>query len=596
VTHKSIEDAVRDLEAHGHLVRIRDAVDPYLEMAYIQRRIYSEKGPAVLFENVKGSKFPAVSNLFGTLDRCHFMFRRTLAGAKSVIAAKADPAHVLKNPSALLKLPGTLFHALPQKRWSGSVLSNETTIDQIPQIQGWPKDGGAFITLPQVFTEDPRRAGVMHANVGMYRVQLGGNDYVRNKEIGLHYQIHRGIGVHHHAAIHMKKPLPVSIFVGGPPAHTLAAIMPLPEGLSEVVFAGMLAGRGFRYTRRGPFVISSDADFCITGFIEGEKLEGPFGDHLGYYSLAHDFPCLKVANVYHRANAIWPFTSVGRPPQEDTSFGAMIHELTAPMVPVSIPGVQALHAVDEAGVHPLLMAVGTERYVPYQSRAPREILTQAHAILGFGQASLAKYLFIAAHEDKPNIHDIPKFFQHMLQRVRWQRDLHFSTNTTIDTLDYSGQGLNQGSKLVVAAAGEPWRDLPESWSCALPQDLQEPMVVFPGVAVITAPPFLNYDIAAQQFDVWGKAFAECPMPLIVMVDRSSDCKNLADWLWVTFTRSNPSHDVYGVGSFQKFKHWGCEGALMIDARTKPHHAPGLVDDPIVKERMDKMWDRWFSGA
>ena len=232
--------------------------------------------------------------------------------------------------------------------------------------------------------------------------------------------------------------------------------MPLPEGLSELLFAGMLAGRRFRYAMLDGYLISADADFCITGTVTtATKPEGPFGDHLGYYSLAHNFPVMTVDRVYHRNNAVWPFTVVGRPPQEDTSFGALIHGITAPMVPVSLPGVKALHAVDEAGVHPLLLCIGHERYVPYDQRQPMELLTQANAVLGFNQCSLAKYLLIAAAEDNPDldVNDLEAFFQHLLERLDLSRDLHFHTNVTMDTLDYSGPSLNRGSKLVMAAAG-----------------------------------------------------------------------------------------------------------------------------------------------
>ena len=294
----------------------------------------------------------------------------------------------------------------------------------------------------------------------MYRIQLAGNDYA-DDEAGMHYQIHRGIGIHHTAAAGRGEPLPVSVFVGGPPAHTLAAVMPLPEGLSELLFAGMLAGRRFGWTRRPDgFVVSADADFTITGFVDpGRTLpEGPFGDHLGYYSLAHPFPVLRVTSVTHREGAVWPLTVVGRPPQEDTTFGQLIHEITGPMVPTSLPGVHSLHAVDAAGVHPLLLAVGSERYAPWGERRPQELWTIANAILGFGQCSLAKYLFLAAREKTTRTSPpptSPRMFDHILRRVDLASDLHFQTRTTMDTLDYSGTGLNAGSKLIVAGAGPP---------------------------------------------------------------------------------------------------------------------------------------------
>ncbi|MEM7263980.1 MAG: UbiD family decarboxylase, partial [Planctomycetota bacterium] len=357
--YRSLRDCVLDLEAHGHLRRVTEEVDPHLEMAEIQRRAYLAEAPALLFENVKGCRFPAVSNLFGTMDRCRLIFRSTLERVQQIVQIKADPANALRSPLRYLRTPFTALCSLPRRaRLRLPVLHGETSVQDLPQIVSWPDDGGPFITLPQVYTENPAAPGIMKSNLGMYRVQLGGNEYEAGREIGLHYQIHRGIGPHHAAAVERGEPLRASIFVGGPPAHTLAAVMPLPEGLSELLFAGMLAGRRFRYSERDGYRISADADFCITGDIDPRRTlpEGPFGDHLGYYSLAHPFPVLRVHKVWHRKGAIWPFTAVGRPPQEDTSFGQLIHEITAPMVPKEVPGLQALHAVDAAGVHPLLLA------------------------------------------------------------------------------------------------------------------------------------------------------------------------------------------------------------------------------------------------
>lgn len=598
--YASLAQCVVDLERHGHLVRIDTEVDPHLQMAEIQRRVYAAGGPALLFTRVKGSPFPALSNLFGTLERCRFIFRDTLERVERVIELKARPEVALRAPWRYWWAPLYGLRSLPRRVRSGPVLAHQTTLDALPQIVSWPDDGGPFVTLPQVYTEDPRRRHPLSSNLGMYRVQLGGNDYEPGREVGLHYQIHRGIGVHHGAAIERGERLPVSIFVGGPPAHTFAAVMPLPEGLSELVFAGMLAGRRFRTIRRDDAVLAADADFCIVGSIDPRrtKPEGPFGDHLGYYSLAHEFPVMEVEAVYHRPGAIWPFTTVGRPPQEDTTFGEMIHEITGPMVPVSIPGLHAMHAVDRAGVHPLLLAVGSERYVPYGERVPRELLTIANAVLGFGQASLAKVLLIAAREDDERLDpdDVARFFEHVLERFDPTRDLHFQTRTTIDTLDYSGTGLNEGSKLVLAAAGRPKRKLARSLptDLVMPEGFGPPVLALPGVLAVGGP---RYESAPDAARTLADAFAargqldtlDTPIAWIVLVDDPEFVgRSLDNFLWVTFTRCNPSHDVQGVGAFIEHKHWGCRGALVIDARSKPHHAPPLVEDPTVTRSVDEL--------
>jgi 4-hydroxy-3-polyprenylbenzoate decarboxylase len=481
-------------------------------------------------------------------------------------------------------------------------------IDEIPQIRHWPMDGGAFVTLPQVYSEDIDRPGIMHANLGMYRIQLSGNQYAMNKEIGLHYQLHRGIGVHQTKANRKGQPLKVSVFVGGPPSHTVSAVMPLPEGISEMTFAGVLGNRRFRYAYDDGFCISTDADFVITGEVyPGEnKPEGPFGDHLGYYSLTHDFPLMRVHKVYARKNAIWPFTVVGRPPQEDTSFGALIHEMTGSAIPKEIPGVKEVHAVDAAGVHPLLLAVGSERYTPYApTKQPAELLTIANHILGTGQLSLAKFLFITADDEQHvTTHHIEHYFRYVLERIHLDRDVHFHTHTTIDTLDYSGTGLNTGSKVVFAAYGTPIRQLateiPEALH-AIP-GVQNMKMVMPGVVAIQTQPFTTAEHAAKEIGTWDSALQPStsnlqPVPLIIWCDDADfTAATLNNFLWVSFTRSNPSHDIHGIGAFQLNKHWGCTGPLIIDARKKPHHAPALEPDPAVEKRIDTLFAKGGSLA
>jgi 4-hydroxy-3-polyprenylbenzoate decarboxylase len=603
--YANLRSCLADLERTRQLVRIDREVDPYLEMAEIHRRVYAAGGPAILFTTVKGCEFPAVSNLFGTLARTRYLFRDTLAAVRHLVELKVDAAAFWKAPWRYRDVPGTLLHALPQFVRDGPILAHETTLRQLPQLVCWPKDGGPFVTLPQVYTEDADQPGWRHSNLGMYRVQLGGNSYAPDRQAGLHYQIHRGIGVHHAAAIRKGVPFRVNVSIGGPPALAMAAVMPLPEGMPELIFAGALGGRRLRLVvppssdGQPRLPIPAEADFCIVGTVDPDKVlpEGPFGDHLGYYSLTHDFPVLNVEHVYHRPGAIWPFTVVGRPPQEDTSFGQFIHELTGPIIPTVLAGIHAVHAVDAAGVHPLLLAIGSERYVPYaRERRPQELLTCANAILGQGQLSLAKYLFIVAREDGPDldVHDIPAFFRHVLERVDWQNDLHFQTRTTIDTLDYSGSGLNAGSKLVVAAAGGKRRTLPGEIpeGLRLPDGFTEPLVCLPGILAIESRPFDTRDKAIDAERFCNAFSPDAPInqfPIVLLVDDSGfAARALNNWIWVAFTRSNPAADVHGIGAFSEQKHWGCTGSLVIDARIKPQHAPPLIEDPAVTRRVEEL--------
>ena len=602
--YRNLRQCVDELEATGQLVRIETSVDPELEAAEIQRRVFRAGGPALFFNQVVGCRFPMLSNLFGTMERVRYIFRHSLARLEQLVALQVDPADLMRRPRLHWRAPWTALLTRPRKVRSGPVLAREITINQLPPLKSWPDDGGPYVTLPQVYTEDPDQPGFARSNLGMYRVQLSGNEYQHNDEVGLHYQIHRGIAAHHAAALRRGESLRVNVFVGGPPAMAVAAVMPLPEGTSELALAGVLGGRRVpMICREGQLPIHAEADFCITGRIDPRQLkpEGPFGDHLGYYSLKHDFPYMHVEHVYHRPGAIWPFTVVGRPPQEDTLFGQLIHELVGPVIPKQIPGIHAIHAVDAAGVHPLLLAIGSERYVPYeQRRRPRELLTLAHALLGHGQLSLAKYLWIVAAEDNPDldVRHVPDFLRHVLERVDWRHDLHFQTHTTIDTLDYSSGRLNEGSKVVIAAAGPPLRTLPVACDSrlTLPEELgfRRLRVFLPGILVVEGPPYRARSngadpMVAQFCECYNRRDAINGFPLVVVVDRSDNAaQTLDDFLWTTFTRSNPASDICGIEAFQADKHWGCFGSLVIDARSKPHHAPPLVEDPAVARRVDAL--------
>jgi 4-hydroxy-3-polyprenylbenzoate decarboxylase len=597
MSYSSLENCLLDLEKNGHLLRIKEEVDPYLEMAAIHLRVYEQGGPALLFENVKGTKYRCASNIFGTLERSKFIFRDTLKQVQDLIEVKNDPIKAIKNPIKNFKTGMAALKALPLKNpLSKPVLYEEISITDLPLIHHWKMDGGAFVTLPQVYSEDVDTPGIMKSNLGMYRIQLNGNNYELNKEIGLHYQLHRGIGVHQTNANKKGVPLKVSCFVGGPPSHTVSAVMPLPEGISEMTFAGVLGNRRFRYSYQDGFCVSTDADFVITGevFPNEVKPEGPFGDHLGYYSLQHNFPVMKVHKVYAKKNAIWAFTVVGRPPQEDTSFGQLIHEMTGNALKHEIPGLKEVHAVDAAGVHPLLLAIGSERYTPYsQTKQPAEILTIANHALGTGQLSLAKFLFITADEtNQLSTHNIEAYFQYILERINLARDIHFYTKTSMDTLDYSGDGLNTGSKVVIAAYGDVKRKL----ASQIPSCFNEwkTAMIMPGVVALQLNQYHSPQQTLHEMNLLNDKLKLnldelTGIPLIIVCDDANfTAQTLNNFVWVAFTRCNPSHDIHGIAAFTENKHWGCNGPMIIDARIKPHHAPVLQKEEAVERRVDEI--------
>ena len=582
--YNSLESALLDLEKHGMLLRIHEEVSPDLVMPKIAEIATRESLPALLFERVQNSPFRVAANLFGTRERAHFLFRKTLRKAETAIAFHGDPLAILKNPRLWPSLPSIGISALPIKSFKAPVLADTTTLSKLPQIRLHQGDGGTFLTLPQVFSQMPGERNMLKSNLGMYRIQTSGNDYIQDAECGLHYQIERDIARHHEAAILQGKPLKVSIWLGGPPAHTIASIMPMPQELSELLFAGLLGGRSFRYTEYDGWKISSDADFCILGELAPTlKPEGPFGDHIGYYSAKHDFPYLNVKKVFCKKNAIYPFTTVGRPPQEDSIFGELIAELVKPIVPQSVTGICEMNSVDAAGVHPLLLAIGKERYLPYvKEREPMELLKEANALLGFNQVSLSKYVFIAAREDSStlNTRDFENYFVHILERIHLDRDVHFQTETTIDTLDYSGRSLNHGSKVIFAAAGTPIRSLGRSTeefsNLHLPEGFSNPQLAFPGVLVVEASKTAPMKNLADTLSHWN---AREKFPWVTVADDASfAAKNMDNWLWVTFTRSDPARDIYGANAHFQNKHWASEAPILIDARMKPQMQPAVEED------------------
>lgn len=607
MAYRTLRECVDDLEKNKQLIRIEQTVDPYLEAAAIQRRVFAAGGPAIYFASVKGCKFPMVSNLFGTLDRINFIFRDTLPTVEKIAHAGMDSLAIVRNFFSFAN-PSTIFaafHAKPKYVGSGAVTKNSTTISDLPQLISWQKDGGAYITLPCVYSEDPDSLGLLRSNLGMYRIQISGGQYQPGGQVGMHYPLHRGIGIHHLKAIRRKEKLPVNVFIGGSPAMSIAALAPLPEGVSELSLAGMLSGRSIPMIRQkeGP-AIYADADFCLKGYIEPKIMlpEGPFGDRLGMYSEARQFPVMRVECVYHRPRPIFPFTAPGRPPQEIAVIQKFIRSLIGPSIAQSIPGVKAVQPVDEAGGEPLLLAIGRESYMPYSGdRQPRELLTLANAILGNSQLALAKFLFIAAQEDDPTltINDIREFFRHVFERIDFRRDLHFQTCGLSESVDFSAsEGINSGSKLVFAVAGKPIRKLPMGIVSGMNLHdgfgFTNPRVFLPGILLIDGPAYqkdaTGKDNSVAQFcQSFQRNEPINQYPLIVVVDKGAPVgANLRNFLWTTFTKTDPALDVYGIESFTKNKHWGCHGSLVIDARSKPSHPESLEEDPAITQAVDRL--------
>jgi 4-hydroxybenzoate decarboxylase subunit C len=560
-------------------------VDPYLELAEIQRRVVSRQGPALLFTSVKGTQFPVATNLFGTRRRIDLAFGED---PSCFFRRVVEAAEILTKPSLsalwdFRDLAGTALKLGARTRRSGPVLErimNPARLTALPQIQSWPLDGGSFLTLPLVCTEHPVTG---KSNLGMYRNQI-----FDDETAGMHFQIQRGIGFHYHESEKQRKPLSANIFLGGPPALILSAIAPLPENIPELVLASLLQGGKLDIVRNpeiSPLPIVAEAEFVIVGHIPPNmrRTEGPFGDHYGYYSLAHPFPIFQADRIYHRNNAIFPATVVGRPRQEDHYICEYLQELFLPIYPLVMNGVQSVWAYDDAGVHPLAAAVVHERY-------PREAFMAALRILGEGQLSLTKFLMVT--DARLDLKQFRPLLTHILERADFASDLFIFSPVSQDTLDYTSGRMNEGSKAILMGMGDKRFDLRSTLNADLKNSIFRKQAVFsPGVLVVAGPRWQEPDAVARQL---LEEEAVEPFRIVCLVDDVAECMQSEEsFLWTVFTRFEPAADIYAKQSRVERFHIQLSSPLVIDCRIKPWFPPLVQPLPETVDRIDALWPKIF---
>ena len=573
------------LKKEGELRVIDAAVDPCLELAEIQRRVVQRQGPALLFTNVGGTKFPVVTNIFGTSRRIELALG---AEPTRFFRQVSEAMEILRDPSprTLWKYRGmacSLLRLGTSVKRSGPALEcavSPPCLSYLPQIKNWPMDGGSFLTLPLVYSEHPVSG---HSNLGMYRCQI-----FDDSTLGMHFQIHRGLGFHYYEAEKLNSALPANVFLGGPPALTLAAVAPLPENIPEAIFASLLLGKKLDVVRNpeiSPLLLAAESEFSFIGEIPSQirRDEGPFGDHYGYYSLQHPFPIFSVRRMFHRRNAIFPATVVGRPRQEDHYIGDYLQELFTPLYPLVMNGVRAVWAYDDAGMHPLAAAVVSERY-------RHEAFMAGMRILGEGQLSLTKFLMLT---DAPL--DLRKFrplLQHILERADFATDLFIFSPVSQDTLDHTGERLNEGSKAILMGLGEKRFDLQTELTADLrSQRLCNPRVYAPGVLVVEGPSWWEKDGA--MYDILFEE-AALSFRLVIIVDDSSECvKNDESFLWTVFTRFDPASDIHPRAVRVEKFHPQLSAPLVIDCRMKPWYPPLALAAPETVEAVDARWQEFM---
>ncbi len=570
------------LKSEGDLLVIDEQVDPYLEIAEIHRRVIERQGPALLFTKVKESSFPVITNLFGTAKRLDLAF-----GSK--------PQDFVRD---VVNLAETIMPPTPGKLWENRQLFLDATriglkntknapilencqsparLSTLPMLTSWHSDGGPFVTLPLVYTEHPDGKG---HNLGMYRIQRHSDTTT-----GIHWQIHKGGGYHYFEAEKKERALPLTLYIGGPPALMLSAIAPLPEDIPELMLTSLLIGSKLQMTEDplGGHRLVAQAEFAIKGTVPPHirKPEGPFGDHYGYNSLQHDYPVFEVSHLYHRKDAIYPATVVGRPRQEDFFIGDYLQDLLSPLFPLVMKGVKELKTFGETGFHCLAAARVADRY-------PREAFASGLRILGEGQLSLTKFLVLT--DGTIDITDFRSLWTHVLERVRWDRDLFVFANVSQDTLDYTGPSVNKGSKAMLMGLGkEKIRDLPGDFSGTLPQNCSKPVSFMPGTLVVqgcpySEEPFLANRLAEnRELRTW---------PAIILVDNSQDATlSMQEFLWTFFTRFEPAADIHGSATSVKRFHVGLEPPVVFDCRMKPWYTEVLEVDDETKALVDEKYER-----
>ena len=573
----NLRDFLELLRKNDQLLTIDSPVDPYLEIAEIHRRVIAQGGPALLFTKVKGSAFPVVTNLFGSNHRLELAFgRRPLDFVRGLVdlVENSMPPSLSSLWNARSLVTQGLRVGLKRVK-NGPVLDccqHPARLTELPMLTSWHSDGGAFVTLPLVYTEHPDGRG---HNLGMYRIQR-----YDDTTTGIHWQIHKGGGFHYFVAEQNNQALPLTLYIGGPPALMLAAIAPLPENIPELILASLLQGKKLQMVDdpRGGHQLVAEAEFAIKGNVAPHirRPEGPFGDHYGYNSLQHDYPVFQTTHLYHRKNAIYPATVVGRPRQEDYFIGDFLQDLLSPLFPLVMKGVVQLKTFGETGFHCLAAARVTDRY-------PREAFAAGLRILGEGQLSLTKFLLVT--DGSIDVSHFPRLWQHILERIQWDRDLFVFANVSQDTLDYTGPSVNKGSKAMMLGLGQAkCRDLPLEFSGTLPEQCNRPTVYLPGTLVVqgssyATSPELGADLA--QFP--GVA----PWPVIVLVDSTAEAtSSLQEFLWTFFTRFEPAADIHGREQAVRRFHVGLQPPIVFDCRMKPWYTEILEVDPATKQKVD----------
>ena len=583
----SLQDFIRYLDLNGELIRIKAEVDARLEVTEISIRALQEGMPALLFENVRGAKFPLAMNVLASDKRIEMALGKhpdQLGEELITFMEEAMPP----NPKVFFKHAGMtkrIFSALPRKTrrpTSQDVVINPD-LNDIPVITSWPEDGGPFITLPQVFTYDPHDG---KRNVGMYRMQV-----FDGQTTGMHWQIQKGGGFHFYQAKKLGREFEIAVALGTDPALLLATVAALPEGIDEVMFSGFLRSRRTRMVK-GKSVgikVPADAEFILEGTVHLTELrmEGPFGDHFGHYSHASKFPVFHISKITHRKNPIYPATVVGRPPMEDKYLGNATQQVLGPLIRLIHPEICDLWAYYEAGFHNLLVVSVEERY-------QKEAMKTALSIMGEGQLSLTKCIVTVSQDVNP------RDFNAVLTAIRENFDPAYDfimiPKVPLDTLDFTSYKMNLGSKMIMDATRSGNTD----------NRMKNPKPEIDRVINVIDNRIYDWNLLGETLlvvtvhddgrDVVNKLIKSDELvgpKIVVAVSPDVDIRNQEQTIWGIFTRFDAERDIMFteeklVGISPLFK-----GKMGIDATWKKGYPmPLVMSDEIVK-KVDERWDSYW---
>ncbi|HHT9111287.1 MAG TPA: menaquinone biosynthesis decarboxylase [Candidatus Brocadiaceae bacterium] len=587
----SLQDFIVCLEKNGELIRIKTEVDANLEAAEISIRAIQEGKPALLFENVRGARFPLAMNILASDKRIELALGKHPDQLGEELITFMEEAMPPK-PKVFFKHPGItrrLICTLPKRtcRPTSQEVVSRPNLDELPVITCWPEDGGRFITLPQVFTYDPQTG---KRNVGMYRMQV-----FDGQTTGMHWQIQKGGGFHYYQAKKLGKEFQIAVALGTDPALLLATVAALPEGMDEVMFSGFLRGRRTRMTKGKTvsILVPGDAEFILEGTVHLTELrrEGPFGDHFGHYSNASEFPVFHISAITHRKNPVYPATVVGRPPMEDKFLGNATQQVLGPLIRLIHPEISAMWAYYEAGFHNLLVVSVEERY-------RKEAMKTALSIMGEGQLSLTKCVVTVSEDVNP------RDFNAVLRAIREHFDPAYDfimiPKVPLDTLDFTSYKMNLGSKMIIDATRDDSRTNSSEYKPAS-HDLErllktiDPRIIKWRVLGETLLVVTVSDHGREIVTKLTKSPELIGPKIIAAVSPDVDIQSQEQVIWGIFTRFDAERDIVFaeeklVGISPVFR-----GKMGIDATWKSGYPAPLTMPEEIIDRVNKRWDSYWKA-